>query len=297
MGIFSNDKAPTGQPTTNNRALSVDTLLTRILEGHRTILDVNQMDGVRQVNFSLQRLPAPDPKHQIRLESPARQHFFYEAASFAAYLLRYGTKGDVVAYFDPSIEQAWAIMNERAEGGVETLTFKPQVHPLWAPWAELVRRGRVPLQQFRDFVNMHRRAVHSPPGRALALMLAQIRAAIEVTIHDGRGRNALNGIVVKSNVQGVETKEVIDIPEEISLEVPLYVGEPAQKVDMDLVLDASPDGSVTVQIAAGGVQEARVFAFDRMMTTVRESLRQIDAVVAYGSPVHRPWNYLPEAKA
>lgn len=297
VGIFSDDKTPAGTPTTNSRAPTIDTLLTRILEGHKTILDVAEVDGEKRVEFSLQRLPAPVPTTPPRQESSARQHVFFEAASFAAYLLRYGTAADTTCYFDPQAEQAWAVLQERAHGGYEVLSFRPQVHPLWKPWSDLVARGRVTLEAFRDFVNQHRRAVRVPEGKALALMLAQIRAAVEVTIHDGRGRNALNGIVIRSNVQGTDTKELIDLPEEIVLEVPLYVGEPVQRVEMDLVLDASSSGEVTVQIAAGGVQEARVFAFDRMMGTVREALRQIEAVVAYGQPKHVAWAYLPEVKA
>jgi hypothetical protein len=134
--------------------------------------------------------------------------------------------------------------------------------------------------------------VKLPDGKALLLLLAQIRGAVEVTVYDGKGKNALNGITVKSTVQGTDTREYVELPEELVLEVPLYVGGEVQRVELDLVVDADTRGGVTVQIAAGGVQEARVLAFDAMRTKILETVKPVQAQVVYGKPEWRAWNYL-----
>lgn len=289
MGIFSSDD-PT-KPA-KPEVVSLQDLLTKAVMGHRTAVDVSKDGGVK---FSLERVQR-DVLPPKRAESQAVAHHFHEAASFAAYVARYGIKGDCAVYADPATEQMWAVLEEGAEVGHEVVTLKPQPHPLWVPWDALVRRGRVPLDQFREFLNANRRAVATPPGRALALMLAQVRGAVEVTIHDGRGKDALNGIVVRSNVQGTDTKEYVALPEELVLRVPLYVGGEVTEVHLDLVVEAGPDGGVTVQVAAGGIAEARVLAFDAMLASMRETLKSVDALVGYGQPKHVEWRYLPADK-
>jgi len=303
MGFFDkNNKTKeneVNEPTPTPKTTTLDALLSRAIEGHKTMLDIDtDKAGRRDITFSLQRLPDIEPEIPPRAETPARAHAFYEAQGFARYLARYGMKGDLVVYADPESEKMWATLAEKAEGGVETVVFAPQLHPLWKPWSELIAAGRMSLERFRDFVNQHRRAVSMPPGRALALMLSQIRAAVEVTVHDGRGKNALNGIVIRTNIQGTEAKEQIDLPEELMLRVPLYVGGEVQNVELDLVVDADAQGHVTVLVAAGGVEEARVFAFDSMLASIREILKDSNATIAYGEPARIGWSYLPaRAKA
>lgn len=290
MGFFTKD-----DPTQPSRpeVVSLYDLMTKGLMGYKTAVDVAK-DGA--VSIALDRIQKK-PVEPTRAESLAVAHQFYEAASFAAYVARYGIKSECTVYADPQSEQMWAVLDESAPSGYETVTLKPQISPLWAPWAALVARGAVELNEFREFLNENRRAVTTPPGRSLALMLAQVRGAVEVTIHDGRGKDALNGIMVKSSVQGTDTKEYVAIPEELILRVPLYVGEDPREIHLDLVVDAGPHGGVTVQVAAGGIQEARVLAFDAMLAKIRVALVDVDALVGYGQPRHVDWRYLAPERA
>jgi hypothetical protein len=40
------------------------------------------------------------------------------------------------------------------------------------------------------------------------------------------------------------------------------------------------------------VNEAKVFAFDRMLGVIVAGTKAIDAVVSYGQPKHAPWLYV-----
>lgn len=266
---------------------AIDDLVKKIAEGDRTVFDLSEKGSLK---VTLQRLAPEIPPEPARAETPRAEHAFYEAAGFAAYLARYGVAGGVVVYADPGSETAWGTLDEAAKGGVETLTFKPQLSPLWAPWAQLATTGRVPLDVFRAFLAANRRVVKTPSGAALGHMLAQLRGARDVTIHDGRGNNALNGVVVKTLIQGVSGTDAVAIPEEIVLRVPLYVGGQAQDVPLDLVLDVTSDNKVTVMIATGSVNEARVLAFEGMLATIRGMLKDF-GLVTYGRPARGSWDY------
>ena len=194
-------------------------------------------------------------------------------------------------------ERISAVIDERAPGGFETVKMTPQQHPLWRPWADLAGK-KIPVTTFAEFVMQNRRAIIEPDGKTLAFMLSQVRATVSVEIQKGRGKDAINGSVVKTSIQGQETKEVVEIPDEITIRVPLYVGTGRKDIELDLCVEAERNGEVYVVVSAGTLAEARVKAFEEMVATIREAIEDEEggggATITYGSPEHGEWKYLPE---
>lgn len=271
--------------------MQLEDLITKIPEGQRTILELAGDATNRKVTFELQRTLPPEPRAPLRAESPRRRHEFLSAASLGDYLAKYGGS-DTVVYADPVNEVVSAVLDERAGKGFEVLTMKPAPHPLWKPWAGLVGRA-LPVLEFAAFVMEHRRAIVKPDGRGVALDFSQVRAAVKTEIHDGRGPNALNGVLVTTEIKGNRTDKLVQLPDEITIRAPLYVGTEPQEFDLDLCLNATPQG-VTVLASAGAVAEARVAAFEEMVRTIRDRLADKGATLTLGRPAHAPWDYLRE---
>ncbi|OQB78736.1 MAG: hypothetical protein BWX88_05101 [Planctomycetes bacterium ADurb.Bin126] len=240
-------------------------------------------------NRTLRGEPPTEPE---RAESPARAHIFHGVAGLVEYLAKYkGT--DTVVFADAADGQMAAVLDERAERGVEVLTLKPQIDPLFAPWMDLLGAGEVPINDFAEFILKNRRAVCEPNGKVLALLFSQVRAAVNITLQKGRGRKAINGIVMQTEIQGETATDPVDLPDEIIIECPLFVDTPPRKIAIDLLVSVSKDDdgdpNLVVTATSSELAQARMDAFAEMVTTVR-SLEGV--VVAMGSPAHRPWAYL-----
>lgn len=271
----------------------LQSLLTKLPEGQMTTLDLATEGVDKKVSVSLQGLLPPEPRAPKRAETPARKHEFLSAEALATYLARYGSEKTVV-FADPAGERISAILEERAQGGVEIVTMQPQVHPLWAPWAK-VAGTRQTLKAFRGFLDENRRAVKIPDGKVLALSLAQVRAAVSFEIADGRGNDSVNGVMVRSKVSGAaQSDNYVALPDELVLTVPLYVQTKPVDVELDLCIEADATHGVLVLVTAGGVAEARAKAFEQMVETVRAGIVGLKATLTFGRPAHEPWNYLDE---
>lgn len=270
--------------------MELNTLLKNIAPGEKTFLDIiKDADGVTTVAIEARKLLPEEPRPPVRAESPARCHEFFTAAALADYLKKYGGV-DTVVYADPSTETISAVLDEKATKGFEVVTMKPQIHPLWKPWADLGRK--IPLEHFAAFVAQNRRVIIEPNGKELTLLLSQVRASVDVEIQRGRGKNAVNGVMVKTKIQGQEKNELVEIPDEITLEVPLYIGLGGSKIDIDIDLEATTDGEVFVVISSGTVAEARVQAFAGMVEELQTAL--LPGTVTLGRPKHAAWSYLKE---
>ena len=179
------------------------------------------------------------------------------------------------------------------ETTVFDVTMKPQVHPLWKPWADIAGTT-VALEKFAQFVAQNRRAIVKPDGKEIALTLSQVRAVVNVTVERGRGKDAVNGLMVTTKIQGIEKKEAVELPDEITLAVPLYVGTAKKEIELDLCIEADREGHVGVIVTAGTVAEAKVAAFEEMIAVVREGVKGLKATITLGKPKTGAWVYLKE---
>lgn len=272
--------------------MKLEEILKDVRIGEATVLDISGGAEARKVTVELRRLLPEEPRHPTHQESPPRAHTFYAAESLAAYLERYGDETTVI-YADHQGEQIHAVLHETALEGFEIVAMKPQIHPLWKPWADVAGRA-VELEQFARFVAENRRSIVQPEGRELALALSQVRATVKVEIDRGRGKSAVNGLRVETEIQGVRKAEMVELPDQITLNVPLYVGTERKTIDLDLCVEASANGKVTVLVTAGTVAEARVAAFEEMLNLLSKRLASKKVVVTLGKPAHAAWQYLPE---
>lgn len=286
-------------------AETVKKLISTVTPGRETILDVaREMVGEGEkatpktsLVVSSRKLNPEAPRAPTRQESPPRSHNFLSAKSLADYLSRYGSR-ETVVFADPHEETIQAVINETAEKGFEVVTMKPQTHPLWAPWEEKCGE-KMDIRDFARFVMENRRSISTPDGRELALTFSQVRASISVEVMAGRGQargqDSVNGLVVRTRVQsGQEQSSMVELPDTITLSVPLYVDSPRRQVEVDLLVEAETDGRVSVTISAGTVAEARVACFEGMVADIRKAIQETGAVLTFGSVAHGQWGYLPE---
>ena len=275
--------------------MNLQEILENVNVGETTVFDVVKEAGTGngKLTVEVRKLLPEEARPPKRAESPPAAHEFYAAESFAAYLTRYGDDNTVI-FADPQGEQMYAVMNElEPTGGYEVVTMKPQIHPLWKPWAEIAGTS-VPLEKFAQFVAQNRRAIVIPDGKEIALTLSQVRAVVNVTVERGRGKDAVNGLMVTTRIQGVDKKETVELPDEITLSVPLYVGTAKKDVELDLCIEADREGHVGVIVTAGTVAEAKVAAFEEMIAVVREGTKALNATITLGKPKTGAWQYLRE---
>lgn len=294
---------------------AVESLIRVVPEGRETVLKVvreivGEGEGAKpETTLRVERrlLQPEQPKDPKRQESPRRQHGFFDPKGFTDYLARYGGK-DTVVLADPKHGVAQAVLDNRAEKGFEMVSLVPQVHPLLAPWVDLVEgdakpdedvddgdaraepRGRLPLQAFTDFLVRNRRIVIRPEGKALAITLSQVRCATEVTLQRGRGARSVNGLKVASVIQAERTGEaLVDLPDEIVTCAPLYVGRPAREIAWDLTLSAAAGGTeIVAELTSADLAAARVEEFEEII----QAIRRDEWTVGLGCIHHAPWAYL-----
>lgn len=281
---------------------TVKELLKVVRPEQETILDLerevfgpdHETPGKRAVKLSVAHKAEP-PVAPVRAESPPRAHTFHEVEGFATYLERFAGAQPVV-YADVPHNCISAVLNETEAKGLECVEFRPQVHPRWAPWEAALGRS-MPIAEFVDLVRNNRRTIHEPEGRELALALSQVKASREITMHQGSGKQSLNGLLVKLNIQGNEKSEHVELPDEIVVHAPIFVGVSPASHALDLILDADEDG-VTARLAAGDLQEAKIQAFEEIVETLRAALKPLmhedkpRFTFTFGAPCWKEWRYL-----
>jgi hypothetical protein len=231
----------------------------------------------------------PPPVAPPKAESPARAHEFHDVDGFAAYLAKYRTQ-DTVILANAQAGLISAVLDEAAPKGRETLTLRPATHPLFLPW-EGVLGKKILVLAFSRFIMENRGSIARPDGYLLALTFSQLTASTKITMNKGVGRKSINGVMIDVEIQGTTKQEAVDLPDDLEVEVPLYLGTPALPIQIDLLVFADHEAEdIFVVATAGRVLEARTNAFLAMVDQLRQALPE--AVVALGSPQTRPWEYL-----
>lgn len=250
-----------------------------------------RLEGCKRLEIH-SRLLQPEPTPEPRLAATeSRAHVFFDIEGFAAYLVKYG-KADLVVCADPTSQVVSAILDESKEkGGAEVVTFQPQKHPLWAPWEKMI--GCVlPLDNFIQHIRMNRRSIIKPDSRSLILDLGQIEARVECVLSRGSGTKSVNGMMVTTNIQGTRKQDLVELPDEITLSVPLYVATSPEEILVDLVLAAKGE-EIVVQMSTGDLETARVRVFQGMIQELKTKLND-KGTFTLGRPAWASWRYLPK---
>lgn len=275
--------------------MTLQDLLTQVQVGQATALTIEKdvKPGVTTIQVSQRAVNAEDPRAPKRAETPKRCHAFLTAASLGDYLKKYGNP-DTVIYADSDAGQITAILTETAKDGVEAMTMRPKVHPSAAPWRAIAGKT-IELATFLDVILQNRRAITKPDAKELITILSQLKATKKIEVQRGRGTKTLNGVMVEFELQGKINKEIVEIPETMTIVVPIFLGTEASRIDLDLTIDgdANEDGmAVMVRISASQWAEAELAAFEAMIGTAQEHAGKNVGLTVLGAPNHKPWDYL-----
>lgn len=271
--------------------------LKELLEGARIgkptafevvdILDGETKLGNR-LEITLKEDPKPEPR---RAESLARAHKLNDVAGLVAYLDRYAT-GNTVVMACQAQNTIYVVIDETVKTGREVVTVQPIIHPLWAPW-RTANGHQMDVDAFLMLLRSHRRTVVAPDSRDLILALSQIEAKTEITLHKGKGKKCLNGLLVRTEIQGTKHEEVVELPETLTLRVPLFVSRKAVDVEVDVTITADPEHSSIHVLLTTDVARLEIEEFDRMLADCADALKTKKIVFALGAASYTPWHYLP----
>ena len=269
-----------------------DNKVSRLLNelgNNKTVVDIarealGEGDEAKKVSFTIHE----EAVLPVRMESKPRNHQLHTLDAVVAYLKKYGGK-DTVVTIAADTGVVVGVLDEVAEKGRELVHMTPKVHPLFAPWADLLNPdGRaVAVKKFADFIARHRRTIKTPSGREFAVALRQVKTAKEVEIQEGVGSGSVNGVMVKLTIEKGQTDSV-DLPTEIALSVPLFVGGPLVHLDVDLTYEADEDGAF-VLACSPNLEEKRIETFEAFAAKAQEALP--DALVVLGATSYKSWDY------
>jgi hypothetical protein len=277
----------------NENARTVRELITSIVEGEQTVFKVagDLADGAQSLTVDRRKLLPEAPRRDELADTPARAHTFFEPAGFVAYLKKYGG-GKTVIYADPVRRMAEAVLTEgQGQGGAEIVSLVPQISPYWQPWSALLGKA-LPLAALVEFLRENRRIIVEPEGRELVLALSQVTAASNIELQQGSGRNSVNGLMVRTKIQGVDNTALVDLPETIVVRCPIFVGLFEERIELDLILRVVDGGeSIAAGFASADIRVAEIRAFERMVADLTD-VDQFAALVTLGRTGYRPWEVL-----
>ncbi len=269
---------------------TVEHLLRNIPEGKETIFDLLDEGGesVKTIDVRrrvLQPEPPIPPVEKDVARAKARCHLFNDITTFAGYLKREADAEGAIVLACVDERVITAVLDENDDRDNETIRFAAIEHPLFVPWGGLLENP-MGVVDFALFAMKHRRAIIDPDGRELAMTFSQVKMSKAVSIFTGVGKKSLNGVMVDVEIAGERKGMVVDLPETIVIEVPLFVGTSPQRIEIDLLV-TNRGNNVVVYCTAADVERQRIVAFEEMVGTLAEATGML---VGLGSIQTRDWN-------
>lgn len=284
-------------PETTQDAIA--NLIRHFPAGNETVFDIVQAADGKNVTLSIghRQLQPERPNHPLRAESPGRGHKFNEIDGFCAYIEKYMTANTVVLADMVNLTIS-AVLDDRAQQGVEVVSLQPIVHPTFKPWNSIIDK-ELPVLDFATHCMKHRRTISHfdgrdvtsalPAGKELAFLFSQIQANSTISMSAGQGKKSINGLIIKTEIQGKLHAEPVDIPDTLSILCPLFVGCDEAEIPIDVLVTCRNQKDVVVLCTAPSLLLAMTETFEYMV----ERVKQIQGVVAsLGSVAYRDWDYL-----
>lgn len=270
---------------------AIQKAVEEILPGCKNVFDVIREtleDGKEKVTVVLSN----EIQTPVRCESRPSNHLFHTVQGFAKYIEEYGSK-DTVVLIDTPNKRVAAVIDEIAKEGHEVCQLKPETHPMFVEWEELLKQKNVVLDEFVEFLMVHKKQIVDPDPQQLILALSQVRASVSTTIHKGRvtQNHALNGILCKTSVDGgvdEGTGEIVSLPDAVQVESSIFVGDDVVKVTIDLLIKPVGD-NILVRVSSPDLAEVVLARFQVMSD---EIVKKCKGMVAYGQVCFADWRYV-----
>jgi hypothetical protein len=242
-------------------------------------------DGSKTLSVSFRR-PVEDP---VRADTPRRSHKFESIGSLCAYLSRYAQTTSL-ALLDAATGQACVVLEESQTNGVEVVTLSPRMHPLLAPWENLVG-SLVGTQQFMRIVSDNRRSLVKPAAAEMMAVLRQIRITKSTTMELGVGADCINGVTVKTTIQGNAKDCLVSLPETMTIKVPLWVQGYAREVALDLFVmeTGDPKDPIGVRVSSSDLSVQKIAEIESWSAMIKDAMPE-GSVTGFGAVLHREWD-------
>lgn len=249
-------------------------------------------DGSLVVNLENKRVMP------LRMESPARAHTFHDAKGFVRYLsavnAAHPDKKSMLVLADVEKEdwQVVCILDEKAPHGFEVITLQPAKHPVFCMLEEtLLDKGKRLVTDLATAVMRNRHVICDSPqctARNLAMMMQQITVSTKTTACTGVGKKATNGVMVETEVKaGLPQAELIELPDTISVKVPIYLNTEPVVFGIDLTIGVEQG----VPVALIDCPELLVRQFE-VFEDMLEPIKAMEGVfVSYGTIRTAGWVY------
>lgn len=220
-----------------------------------------------------------------------RNHCFGNVNGLMDYLFDYKSENTVV-FADPENLSMEIVLDEDSSWRQEVVGMRPAVHPLWKPWRGICGNSDN-LRNIVDFLRHNRSQIIEPNGRELVLTLSQIKGSTEFELHEGIGNGSVNGLLIKSKVQGNKDTGLVELPESIKIRCPIFVDQKEVDTEIDLILETKmADGKpvVLATLNASDLRTAELEQFQEMCQGVSEFCKENDLVFTYGRCAYRDWD-------
>ncbi len=234
------------------------------------------------------------PVLPIRSESPARNHAFYDATGFIAFIEENKTANTIVLA-DPLDRQARAVLDDHASQGFETVYMQPRFHPLMEKVFKTILCKRGSMMEVKEFAIQVLRCRDvivgndKMSGNDIAMLMQHINISSQVKANHGVGKKAVNGLMCTTEVKGVTGEgELVEMPDGITIEVPIFLNTEPVKFTIDLTVRASQsEAYITADSPDLDVQMFEVFS--KMLEPIKEMK---DVLFSLGVSGTRVWDYI-----
>lgn len=267
---------------------SLEALITLAPENTATVFDLLAEGGesVKTIEVKRRTLQPEPPNEKEVARAKARAHQFHSAEEFAAYIKRESSvEESAVVLGDVDSKMVVCVLSEDSPSDRESISFLAKQHPLFDEWEKLLKSEELEVLEFAKFCQKNRRTIVQPDGRELAMIFSQVKMAKTVTVNRGLGKKSLNGVMVQTEIAGKKQDEIVELPDSITIECPVFVGCDPIKIEIDLLVDGSGE-DVTVIATAPDLQAKRIEAFEQLIAIIRE---QSGLLVGLGKIAHREW--------
>jgi hypothetical protein len=227
----------------------------------------------------------------VRMESLRRAHGFHDLPGFVAYLEKFGVPGKIVVLVGNDGNMT-ACLNEDEPRGRETVHFVPSAHPALASW--LPGATWMAADKFIELLRLNRRSVFSPSVSELIAALSQIKVSRVVEVNEGIGKASVNGLLCATKIQGNEKSQLVDLPEHITIDVPVFFGRPVRRLEADLLYQVQDESGSKVQLRLvfGDLAAVQMAESEELVKELRGSALAKHATIGLGSYEQASWTYV-----
>lgn len=265
-------------------------LVNQISEGKRTTFDIAKEvmeDGENQLKIIVEQ-QEQQPLPKIRAESKAVNHVFFDENTFKDYIEKYATENCIILA-DLEMKTFTAVLDENATTGRQMVAFKPQIHPRLEQWEEEILNASIDVKDFVEFLMIHKRDIIEPNPQSLICILSQIRASQTIQRYAGVKNGSINGMTVKTTIEGQENSEYTELPNSIKIKMPVYINRPEVIISVDLITRTNGD-SIQVRATSADLDLIRISEFEDVIESINTTIGK--GVVGYGAVHYTDWDYL-----